>query len=67
MGQGFAEQLMPDRGGWGAFGGVRAAPQPSEANIRLLVDMGFSRARVEAALRQTGDDVNAATAVLIHE
>ena len=38
---------------------------PSDQNIQTLMDMGFSRDRVVAALRQTEDDVQSATAILL--
>ena len=40
---------------------------PSEQNIRLLMDMGFTRERVEAALRQTNNDMQMATTILLQE
>lgn len=38
---------------------------PSEENIRLLMDMGFTRDRVENALRQVNNDVQSATTLLL--
>eukprot|EP00094_Tigriopus_californicus_P000697 TCALIF_00675-PA protein Name:"Protein of unknown function" AED:0.12 eAED:0.12 QI:1049/0.85/0.87/1/0.28/0.62/8/0/70 len=38
---------------------------PSEENIRLLMDMGFTRDRVENALRQVNNDVQSATTLLV--
>ncbi len=43
------------------------AVAPSEHNIRLLTDMGFSRARAVNALRRTGDNVETATTFLLQE
>ena len=39
--------------------------EPSEENVQMLVDMGFGRDRVMQALRQTGNDVQSATAILL--
>eukprot|EP00095_Tigriopus_kingsejongensis_P001159 maker-scaffold628_size122696-snap-gene-0.37 protein:Tk01159 transcript:maker-scaffold628_size122696-snap-gene-0.37-mRNA-1 annotation:"ubiquitin-associated domain-containing" len=62
VGQGFAEQLVNDGGGpnW-----HQNAVPPSEDNIRMLMDMGFTRDRVENALRQTSNDIQSATALLV--
>ena len=40
---------------------------PSEANILLLTDMGFSRERAVDALRRTNDNVESATTYLLQE
>ena len=40
---------------------------PSEPNIRLLTDMGFSRERAVNALRRTNDNVESATTYLLQE
>ena len=40
---------------------------PSEENIRLLTDMGFSRERAVDALRRTHDNVESATTYLLQE
>jgi len=72
VGQGFQEQLVnnqffPQRPGDRAVPPIlRRGPEPSEENIQMLVDMGFDRGRVMQALRQTGNDVQSATAVLLH-
>jgi len=47
-------------------GGAAAVQEPSAENVQLLIDMGFSRERVMRALRQSGDDVESATAILLH-
>jgi len=68
VGQGFQEQLVnnqlfPQRGR-GVPPTLRTV-EPSEENVQMLVDMGFGRDRVMQALRQTGNDVQSATAILL--
>ena len=52
-------------------GGEPAAPQPagqpaaSPVLVATLTDMGFPRERVEEALRQTNNDVDQATNLLL--
>ena len=41
------------------------APEPTEANITLLVDMGFPRQRAIEALREAHNDLSTATAILL--
>ena len=41
------------------------APEPTEANITLLVDMGFPRQRAVEALREAHNDLSTATAILL--
>lgn len=81
--QGFAERLVDDAvwgglgGGGDARGGADAAqpqqehqeasPPPTESNVRLLTDMGFSRERVVDALRRANDDVQTATNFLVQQ
>lgn len=42
-----------------------AAPEPTEANITLLVDMGFPRQQAIGALREAHNDLSTATAILL--
>ncbi|TRY75902.1 hypothetical protein TCAL_00675 [Tigriopus californicus] len=63
VGQGFAERLVNDMG-HGRQWQPNTVP-PSEENIRLLMDMGFTRDRVENALRQVNNDVQSATTLLV--
>ena len=44
-----------------------APPAPSEDSVRLLTDMGFERERAERALVRSGNDVQAATTILLQE
>lgn len=79
MGQGFAERLVDgdDAAGggiWGAMHNFNQAapqnnplPQPSEENVRMLMDMGFPRERVVAALQRANNDINVATTILLQE
>lgn len=56
-------------GGGGARPGapdVRRDVEPSEANVRTLVSMGFDEDAVRRALRRSGDDVQRATGVLLN-
>ena len=48
-----------------ATGGAAAAPEPSEANITLLVDMGFPRQQAVEALREAHNDLSTATSILL--
>ena len=41
------------------------APEPSESNITLLVDMGFPRQQAIEALREAHNDLSTATAILL--
>ena len=41
------------------------APEPTEANITTLVDMGFPRERAIEALREAHNDLSTATAILL--
>lgn len=41
------------------------APEPSEAHISLLVDMGFPRQQAFDALREAHNDLSTATAILL--
>ena len=41
------------------------APEPTEANITTLVDMGFPRQRAMEALREAHNDLSTATAILL--
>ena len=41
--------------------------EPSEENIRLLTDMGFSVDRATTALRQANNDLQLATTVLLRD
>ena len=43
----------------------QAAPEPSEANITLLIDMGFPRQQAVEALREAHNDLSTATAILL--
>lgn len=45
--------------------GAAAAPEPSEANITLLVDMGFPRQQAVEALREAHNDLSTATSILL--
>jgi len=73
---GAAGAFFRGAGGLRAPGGRRAAEnpaaaaaavvEPSEENVQMLVDMGFQRERVLRALRQSGNDVQSATAILLH-
>jgi len=75
VGQGFQEQLvnnhqffqrqMPNIGAGGEAIGGNAPAEPLEQNVQTLVDMGFPRERVVAALRQCGNDIQSATLVLL--
>ncbi|XP_067006837.1 ubiquitin-associated domain-containing protein 2 [Anabrus simplex] len=80
QGQGFAETLVgPDNyfpNENGMFGGFfrnrRRVPeengvQPSEEQVQTLVEMGFERARVLSALRNSNNDIHSATNLLLHE
>lgn len=40
---------------------------PSEENVNLLMEMGFSRERVVQALRETNNDVQLATVILLQQ
>lgn len=40
---------------------------PSEENVNVLTSMGFSRERVVRALQTTGNNVEAATTLLLQE
>ena len=42
-----------------------AAPEPTEANITLLVDMGFPRQQAIDALREAHNDLSTATSILL--
>jgi len=53
-------------GGGGGFGGGQAVV-PSPAHLQTLQDMGFSRQRAEQALRQSGNNLDDATNILLHE
>ena len=46
-------------------GAAAAAPEPSEANITLLVDMGFPRQQAVEALREAHNDLSTATSILL--
>jgi len=75
VGQGFQEQLVnnqlfPQHRLVGGAAGRGVPPtlrtvEPSDENVQMLVDMGFGRERVLQALRQTGNDVQSATALLL--
>ena len=41
--------------------------EPSEENINLLMEMGFTRERVVQALRETNNDVQLATVILLQQ
>ena len=41
------------------------APEPTEANITLLVDMGFPRQQAIDALREAHNDLSTATSILL--
>merc|ERR1739848_90857 len=41
--------------------------EPSEENINLLMEMGFSRERVVQALIETNNDVQLATVILLQQ
>lgn len=82
-GQGYSERLIDDLqqdglvnylfrrgrpGGDNAGAGAGAGVvEPSPQNIQLLVDMGFDRARVTEALRSSGNDLQAATSLLLNQ
>jgi hypothetical protein len=55
------------RAGGGGGGGAAAGPgaEPSPEAMDTLMSMGFDRARAAAALRRTGNDVQAAIAQLV--
>lgn len=46
---------------------ARGITDPSEENISLLMEMGFSRERVIMALRETNNNVQLATAILLQD
>ncbi|GLH07449.1 hypothetical protein R5R35_014251 [Gryllus longicercus] len=41
--------------------------QPSEEQVQTLMEMGFDRARVLSALRNSNNDIHSATNLLLHE
>ena len=41
------------------------APEPTEANITLLGDMGFPRQQAIDALREAHNDLSTATSILL--
>lgn len=45
---------------------VRGDVEPSEANVQMLTSMGFDEHASRRALRQSGDDVQRATTVLLN-
>jgi hypothetical protein len=51
-------------GGPGGGGGARAPAEPSPAAVQQLVAMGFPADRARAALRDSGNDMQAALAIL---
>jgi len=57
--------FFPPPGGQGA-NNPPPRPEPTEESIQTLVDMGFDRERVRRALRQSGNDIQSATAILLH-
>ena len=46
-------------------GAAAVVPEPSEANITLLVDMGFPRQQAVEALREAHNDLSTATSILL--
>jgi len=44
---------------------AQPAPEPTEANITLLIDMGFPRQQAIDALREAHNDLQTATAILL--
>ena len=40
---------------------------PSEENINILMEMGFTRERVTQALRETNNDLELATVILLQQ
>ena len=61
-----APRVGPRAGGAGPAQAVREAPaEPLEQNVQTLVDMGFPRQRVVAALGQCGNDIQSAAQVLL--
>jgi len=68
LGQGFAERLVDEGAPWMNQNRQPdiAAPPPEEA-VRQLTDMGFDRDRALRALRRAGNDVQAATVMLLQD
>ncbi len=57
--------LGAGRVGGGSAGREGPLPQPSPEALQQLEAMGFDRVRATRALQQTGNDVNAAIAMLV--
>uniref|UniRef100_A0A2R5LLF5 Putative ubiquitin-associated domain-containing protein 2 n=1 Tax=Ornithodoros turicata TaxID=34597 RepID=A0A2R5LLF5_9ACAR len=74
MAQGYSERLIPNLDGPGTWDNIintenhanTQAPQP-EVQVQTLVDMGFDRQKVVRALRNSNNDVNLATTLLLSE
>ena len=58
-------QGVRQRGGGPVQGQQAAQPVASPVLVATLTDMGFPRERVEEALRQTNNDVDQATNLLL--
>ncbi|KAJ3671897.1 hypothetical protein LUZ60_007976 [Juncus effusus] len=54
-------EVKSTAGGTGSSGARLSVPPPDENSIAMIVEMGFSRARAEEALRQSGNSVESAT------
>jgi len=77
-GQGYAQQLVDEPGG-GIFGLLRRrgrgaeergggyVEEPSPANVQILVDMGFDQSRARDALASSGNNLEAATSILLRQ
>jgi len=66
---GGGRQLRLDEmwGGGGRFGAAPPPVIPSPAHLQTLTDMGFSRERAEQALRQSRNNLDEATNILLHD
>jgi len=74
QGQGYAERLVedqPQEDGLAGFFFRRRAnvdnEDPSQENIRILVDMGFDQVRATEALRSCNNDLETATSILLRQ
>jgi hypothetical protein len=75
-GQGYSERLIDDLQQEGLVnylfrrrrpGNENAEVEPSLQNIQLLIDMGFERTQAAEALRSSGNDLQAATGLLLNQ